>query len=142
MAVAEYLVDKSAWAPFNQPSVKARVLPLLDRGLIATCDVIDLEILFSARSADDYARIRSARRGFEWLPLTDGIGSRAVEVQALLAGRGHHQCASFADLLIAATAERHKVTVLHYDADFDTIAAVTGQPTQWVVPRGEADGAP
>jgi predicted nucleic acid-binding protein len=44
-----------------------------------------------------------------------------------------------ADLLIAATAERHGVTVLHYDADYDLIAEVTGQLTQWVVPRGSAD---
>lgn len=43
------------------------------------------------------------------------------------------------DLLIAATAERHDVTVLHYDADFDLIAEVTGQLTRWVVPRGSAD---
>jgi hypothetical protein len=26
--------------------------------------------------------------------------------------------------------------VLHYDDDYDRIAAVTGQPAQWVVPRG------
>ena len=28
------------------------------------------------------------------------------------------------------------MTVLHYDADFDTIAAVTRQDVEWVVPRG------
>jgi len=44
-----------------------------------------------------------------------------------------------ADLLIAATAERHQATVLHYDGDFDMIASITGQPTQWVVPPGTAD---
>jgi predicted nucleic acid-binding protein len=31
-----------------------------------------------------------------------------------------------ADLLVAATAERHGVTVLHYDGDYDIIAAITG----------------
>ncbi|MET9515408.1 hypothetical protein [Streptomyces sp. NPDC002994] len=41
-------------------------------------------------------------------------------------------------MLIAATAERHGVAVLHCDGDFDTIAAVTGQPPEWVVPPGEA----
>lgn len=40
------------------------------------------------------------------------------------------------DLLIAAVAERHRVTVLHYDADFEHVAALTGQPVEWVVPRG------
>jgi hypothetical protein len=31
------------------------------------------------------------------------------------------------------------LTVLHYDADFDHIAAVPGQPTEWVVERGSID---
>jgi len=43
---------------------------------------------------------------------------------------------SIPDLLIAATAERHGATVLHNDKDYDLIAEVTGQPAEWVVPRG------
>ncbi|MFD5254911.1 PIN domain nuclease [Streptomyces bobili] len=138
MAVERFLVDKSAWERFRHPSVKARLLPLIDRGLIATCAVVDLEILYSTRNAEDHARIRMVREGFDWLPFDDGIGTRAVEVQGLLAAKGQHRRASVADLLIAATAERHGVTVLHYDADFDGIAAVTGQPAEWVVERGAA----
>ncbi|MFE9845482.1 PIN domain-containing protein [Streptomyces goshikiensis] len=42
-------------------------------------------------------------------------------------------------LIIAATAERHGATVPHHDGDHDVIAAVTGQPMRWVVPRGAAD---
>jgi predicted nucleic acid-binding protein len=42
----------------------------------------------------------------------------------------------FPDLLVAAVAERERVTVLHYDGDYDFIAQVTSQPMQWVVPRG------
>ncbi|MCX4388789.1 hypothetical protein OG777_17870 [Micromonospora peucetia] len=44
-----------------------------------------------------------------------------------------------ANLLIAATTERHGATVLHYDGDFDLITVITGQPTAWVVPAGTAD---
>jgi predicted nucleic acid-binding protein len=40
------------------------------------------------------------------------------------------------DLLVAAVAEREHVTVLHYDADYDLVAQVTGQPMRWVVARG------
>jgi predicted nucleic acid-binding protein len=47
-----------------------------------------------------------------------------------------NRAAGFPDLLVAAVAERERVTVLHYDADYDLIAHVTGQPTQWIVPRG------
>jgi predicted nucleic acid-binding protein len=40
------------------------------------------------------------------------------------------------DLLIAAAAEAREVELLHYDEDFDRIAAITGQPTRWIAPRG------
>lgn len=43
------------------------------------------------------------------------------------------------DLLIAATALRMELTVLHYDRDFDVIAEITGQPARWVVDRGTID---
>ncbi len=62
--------------------------------------------------------------------------ARTLEIQALLAERSQHRGVSVPDLLIAACAERAGLVVLHYDADFDRIARVTGQPTRWVVPRG------
>ena len=40
------------------------------------------------------------------------------------------------ELLIAGVAERHSATLIHYDQDFDTIAEITGQPAEWVVPAG------
>jgi predicted nucleic acid-binding protein len=39
-------------------------------------------------------------------------------------------------LTIAAAAEGAEATVLHYDEDYERIAAITGQPTRWIVPRG------
>lgn len=62
--------------------------------------------------------------------------ARAREVQAALVERGQHRSAGVADLLVAATAEIEGLTVLHYDAAFDLISEVTGQPCEWVVPRG------
>ncbi|WP_234318193.1 hypothetical protein [Streptomyces sp. NRRL S-244] len=38
--------------------------------------------------------------------------------------------ASPVDLLVAVTAQHHKLTVLHQDADFETIARITGQPVR------------
>lgn len=58
-------------------------------------------------------------------------------------GGGAARHAPFAlptDLLIAATARRHRVTVLHYDEDYDRIADITGHPSRWVVEPGIADG--
>jgi hypothetical protein len=62
--------------------------------------------------------------------------TRAWEVQRNLTDRGKHRSAGAADLLIAATAELQGLTVLHYDNDFDTIASVTGRPTQWLASPG------
>ena len=53
-----------------------------------------------------------------------------------LARAGKHRGVSIPALLIAAVAERAGLVVVHYDADFDLIAAVTRQPMHWVVPRG------
>jgi predicted nucleic acid-binding protein len=57
-------------------------------------------------------------------------------VQDALAERSHQRGAKIADLLIAAVAEAAGLVVLHYDHDFDLIADLTGQPTEWIVPAG------
>ncbi len=139
MAVARYLPDKSVWARLRHPAVRAVVAPLVDRGLIGTCPIIDLEILYSARTGSEHQRFRAQRDAFEYFPITDEITQRAIEVQGLLAQRSQHRSVSIPDLLIAATAERHALTVLHYDGDYERVAEITGQETQWVVPRGTAD---
>jgi len=61
---------------------------------------------------------------------------RAAAVLAELADRGLHRAVGIADLLIAACAERSGLIVLHYDSDYERVAAITGQPTEWVAPRG------
>ena len=60
--------------------------------------------------------------------ITPAIEARAVEIQMLLADRGQHRAPSIPHLLIAATAELSRLTVLHVDKDFDLIAAITDQP--------------
>ena len=64
---------------------------------------------------------------------------RAREVQALLVRRGQHRGVSIPDLILAAIADIEQLIVLHYDHDFDLIAEVAGQRTEWVVPRGSID---
>jgi predicted nucleic acid-binding protein len=61
---------------------------------------------------------------------------RALEVQMMLAERSQHRAVPLPDLLVAACAEKAGLTVLHYDADFDRIAALTGQDARWIVSRG------
>jgi predicted nucleic acid-binding protein len=138
MAVARYLPDTSVWARLSRPDVRAAFSPYVDRGLVGTCPIIDLEILYSARSGAEHEHFRAQRAAFEYFALTDEIAQRALEVQGLLAQKSEHRSVSIPDLLIAATAERFSLTVLHYDGDYDRIAATTRQPTEWIVPRGTA----
>ena len=131
-----YLIDKSALARMSHPAVQARLVPILEAGEAATCAIIDLEVLYSTRNASDHARTRGRRAlAYRHVELTEATFQRAIDVQGLLALRGQHRV-PLPDLIIAATAERAGMVVLHYDADFDRIAAVTGQPMEWVVARG------
>ncbi|MEF3115927.1 PIN domain nuclease [Streptomyces chrestomyceticus] len=139
MAVARYLVDKSVWARVTKPAVRAALEPLIIRGLIGTTGVIDLEMLYSARNGREHEMLQDRRQAFEWFATNDDVLVRAIEVQNGLAHRNEHRAVSVPDLLIAATAERHGLTVLHYDGDFDLIAKFTGQSVEWVVPAGTAD---
>lgn len=59
-------------------------------------------------------------------------------MQRLLAAR-HQHGRKVPDLLIAAAAEARDLSVLHYEADFDRIAPVTGQACEWVAPAGSAN---
>lgn len=134
---ARYLADKSALARTHCTPVRDVIGPLLVRGALATCALIDLEMLFSARSLRDYDETLARRRAnYPRLAITETVCDRVIEVQGALAVRGQHRAASIPDLLVAACAEVNGVTVLHYDADYDLIASITGQSAQWVVPCG------
>ncbi|MHA6802362.1 PIN domain-containing protein [Salinifilum ghardaiensis] len=127
-----YLLDKSAFEQRHQSAdAKTRLDHHLLAGELATCEVIALEILYSARSAADYSAMRSTLDALEWLPTTTEALRRALDVQQQLAQRGKHR-RPIPDLIIAATAELHDATVLHHDKDFDLIAEITGQPAEWI----------
>ncbi|MGH8922849.1 MAG: PIN domain nuclease [Actinomycetes bacterium] len=137
MAVARYLADKSAIARWHHPQVRMVLAPLVEHGLIATCGITELEVLFSARGRADYQHVAQDRRAaYEWLPTEDNDLRRALSIQAELAGRGQLRAVSLPDLIIAAVAERHRICVLHYDGDYEHVASITGQATRWVVPQG------
>jgi len=134
---ATHLIDKSALARVRDPAVASRVEGLRDAGRLASCSIVDLEMTFSARSPADHESMRRAQRLlFTRVPIQQPVLDRAEEVQALLAERSRHRGASIPDLVIAAAAETAGLTVLHYDADYELIADVTGQPVEWVVERG------
>lgn len=136
MAIARFLADKSALARLHQPAVAKALAPLIDSGLVASCALVDLEVLFSCRSEREYEEVLEERQAFEQLTIEPVDWLRAIEVQRELARRSRLRAVGIADLLLAATAERHRVTLLHYDRDFDVVADITGQPMRWIGAAG------
>ncbi|SNQ45568.1 Ribonuclease VapC2 [Frankia canadensis] len=127
-----WLIDKSALVRLSETPDTAQWLSRIQQGLIRITTVTILEVGFSARSVQDL-RVRLRRPPVAAMPVentTPRIEARAVEVQELLAGTGHHRAPSVPDLIIAATAELAGLVVLHVDKDFELIAAVTGQPAE------------
>jgi predicted nucleic acid-binding protein len=136
-AVASYLADTSALARLHHATVAAVLGPLLEAGVAATCGVIEFELRWATRSSAELEQLRADRDvGYEWLATRDEDWRRALDVQASLWRTGRMRSVGLPDLLIAAVAERERVTVLHYDSDYDLITEITGQPAKWVVPRG------
>jgi predicted nucleic acid-binding protein len=135
-----YLVDTSAQARSKHPAVRTVIAGLIVDRAAATCVTVDLEAGYSGRDLADVRTIAERRRSlYVVLPITEAIAERARDVQARMAARGHHRAAGVVDLLTAAVAEQHNAVILHYDADFEHIAAITGQPQLWVAPRGTLD---
>lgn len=122
----------------SAPTVRAVVEPLADAGRLARAGISDLEVGYSARNAGEWDGLIGALDVFVLIETTaDHIG-RARQVQRLLTTRSQRG-RKIPDLLIAAAAEAERLTILHYDQDFDKIAEVTGQRAQWVVPAGSVD---
>jgi len=112
------------------------VADLVIAGRVATCAVIDLEILYSARSTSAFHEIRRELSMIPKAPINQNVCERAMEIQYALSKKSMHRSVTLPDLLIAACAEMAGLVVLHYDKDFDVISEITKQETRWISPRG------
>jgi hypothetical protein len=130
---ALYLIDTSGLFRILRSDLRKAWSDQLAAGVIATCPVVELEFLYSARSlADRLEKQRLLQEVFGWVGMPDQVYERAAEVQQLLTASGKHRSAGPVDLLIAATAERERLTVLCDDRDYLTVATVTGQSVKIV----------
>ena len=139
--MATYLIDTSVWHRRGSPAVLDRLADLFAADEVAITEPVRLEVLFSARSTQDYDAISRELDGLQPAPCGNTELRRALEVQRLLAHKAglHHRSVKIPDLLVAATADLANLTVLHYDGDYERVGAVTGQSTEWVVERGSID---
>jgi predicted nucleic acid-binding protein len=135
------LADTSAWwASRRSPSLRPGFDAGVVGGSIATCDMVKLELLYSAQNPRDFLDLREELDSLPNCTIGGAEWRRAIDVyqQLCLAGQGDHahRRVNHEDLLIAAAAEAAGLGVLHYDSDFEVIAAITGQETRWIAPPG------
>ena len=133
-----HLADTSVLTRLSTKEVRSALEPLVASGSMARAGITDLEVGFSARDAAEWDGLISALSVMELVESTAAHVARSRQVQRLLAER-RLRGRKVPDLLIAAAAEELGLIVLHYDADFDVISGVTGQPAEWVVARGSID---
>jgi predicted nucleic acid-binding protein len=133
------LADTSAWhISRRRPDLQASFTRKTIEGMIGTCAMVLLEILQGARDGREFDERRAEMNELTQFPIAAREWARATDVYRELAHQGgaHQRSVGHADLLIAAAAESADVELLHYDEDFERIAAITGQPMRWIVPRG------
>ena len=134
------LADTSAWVWTRRVGgpLREQFDERLIDGEIAACDMVRLELLYSTQNQAQFDALRLELHALPDCPIGEEQWHRALDVYGRLARQGalHHRSVRHPDLLIAAAAEAAGATLLHYDEDYDRIAAITGQPTQWIAPRG------
>jgi hypothetical protein len=139
------LLDTSVWSRLRDGRVageRARELAAgIERGELATCEPLILEMRYSAREAKDFTMLAEELDALPLLTLDGAAIQRALDAQAQLAAdrRVSHRVKPI-DLLVAGVADRHGAAVLHYDGDYDVIAKHTDLSFRsvWAFRRGSA----
>jgi predicted nucleic acid-binding protein len=135
------LADTSAWTWSRKPAYP-ELGHVFDERIenddIATCDAVVAELLYGVRNAEEFGKRRDQLSAIRRCPIREREWRRALDVMQELAHRSPlgHRAVKHQDLLIAAAAEAAGLPVLHYDEDYERIAAVTGQAVEWLAPEG------
>lgn len=125
---ATLLLDNSAWARLGDPALDddrlTQLADAFESGHVGTCLPFLLEAGYSARDAREHDELLSELLALPHFVIDEDVEERALDAQRQLARVGHHRLPPV-DLLVAATADRHRLDVLHYDRDYDLIAEKT-----------------
>ncbi|MHB8241024.1 MAG: PIN domain-containing protein [Solirubrobacteraceae bacterium] len=135
------LLDNSAWARLGSESLGPDRAELVAEWMndlqLATCLPFLLEAGYSARSGRDRAIMMSDLAQLPRVEIDRKVEALAMKAQRELAEIGHHRLAP-ADVVIAACAHAADMGVLHYDSDYDLLAARTSLvfESEWLAPAG------
>lgn len=105
-------------------------------GLVLVCDLVVLELVRLTPNDRRASELFERLSAFEGLSMAGDLWSDACEIQLALAKNGDHRRVPPADLLLAAAAIRAGVPLVHYDRDYERIAAVSDLKHVWFVPDG------
>ena len=133
------LLDNSAWVRLSRLEGEraGEIAAALEAGRIATCLPFLLEAGYSARHARERDELFELLSALPRFPIDHEVEQRTLAAQHQLTRVGHHRLPPV-DLLMAATADRHGLGILHYDHDYDLIADKTDLTfaSVWLSPRG------
>jgi predicted nucleic acid-binding protein len=131
------VVDTSAWSRAHRAEVRDPWIEALLADRVRLSPVVKLEILLSARGGGDFDAIQDELDALRTAPLSSSVLRSAEASMRALAHRsaGAHRI-PIVDYLVAAAAQEINGTVLHYDADYDLLAAVMDFESAWLAPPG------
>ncbi|BCJ77958.1 hypothetical protein CS0771_75020 [Catellatospora sp. IY07-71] len=129
-----YLLDTSAYFQGRlNAEAMLRLKELSADERLTICMPAMLEMLVAARNSRDWLQTRNALALLPRVELSDPLA--AVDLHGALAQRGQHRTPPV-DVIVAATAAEHGLTVLHHDRDFERLTAVSGGAHEWIIPAG------
>ena len=131
------IADTSAWARAPHPLIRERWAAALRGRQIATCSIVTLELLYSARDERELATLEAEQALLRDVPVAVSAQRAAIGALRNLAadGAGQHRV-PIAYALIAAAAQEAGVDVLHYDHHYDRLAQALSFASVWIAPPG------
>jgi predicted nucleic acid-binding protein len=131
------IADTSTWARASHPLIRDLWAAALRGRQIATCSIVTLELLYSARDAQEFATAEAEQALLRDVPVATSAQRAAIGALRDLApdGPGQHRV-PLADALIAAAAQDAGVEVLHYDHHYDRLAQVLNFESVWISSPG------
>ena len=133
-----FIGDTSAWTRAHERPVHRNWAAALRNRQIATCPIVNLELLHSTRTESEFDELAEDLAQLRDVPITSSVTNTALAAFRELAAAGSlfHRSVKLPDLLIAAAAADVSVGVLHYDAHFDRLARVLPFESRWIAPSG------
>jgi predicted nucleic acid-binding protein len=131
------IADTSARMRTREQGIREQWVTAVEADQIATCSIVTMELLYSARNADGVAETEKIEASLRQIAVTASVQRSAIGAMRELAqhGVGAHRVPP-PDILIAAAAQEAGIGVLHYDRHYDRLAEILNFESVWIAPPG------